>query len=172
MIARYIERYRQHHDLMTRPLLNQIESARDADLEAVTRAERLRTDYWHRVRELLSHFDFIITPAVGVPAFRLDEPLPDRVGDRPVERFYDVFLTSYAFSVTGLPAMSIPCGYTNTGLPVGLQIVGPRLREDVLLGIAAAFARAHPEHYRKPVIDLAAAKPVAEAFASPGLVVR
>ena len=172
MIARYAERYERHRDVMTRPLLNQIEAARDVDVEAVARAERLRTDYWHRVRALLERHDFILTPAVGAPPFRLDRPLPDEVGGRRVERYYDVFLTAYAFSVTGLPAMSIPCGFTSEGLPVGLQVVGPRLREDLLLQFAASFAAAHPEHYRTPEIDLAAAKPIAAAFASPGLVVR
>ena len=172
MIARYAERYERHRDVMTRPLLNQIEAARDVDVEAVARAERLRTDYWRRVRALLERHDFILTPAVGAPPFRLDRPLPDEVGGRKVERFYDVFLTAYAFSVTGLPAMSIPCGLTSEGLPVGLQVVGPRLREDSLLLFAASFAAAHPEHYRTPEIDLAAAKPIATAFASPGLVVR
>lgn len=172
MIARYAERYERHRDVMTRPLLNQIEAARDVDVEAVARAERLRTDYWHRARALLERHDFILTPAVGAPPFRLDRPLPDEVGGRKVERFYDVFLTAYAFSVTGLPAMSIPCGLTSEGLPVGLQVVGPRLREDLLLLFAASFAAAHPEHYRTPEIDLAAAKPIAAAFASPGLVVR
>ena len=154
------------------PLLNQIEAARDADVEAVARAERLRTDYWHRVRALLERHEFIITPAVGAPPFRLDQPLPDAVGGRKVERYYDIFLTAYAFSVTGLPAMSIPCGFTSEGLPVGLQVVGPRLREDLLLRFAASFGAAHPEHFRTPEIDLAAAKPIAEAFSSPGLVVR
>ena len=68
--------------------------------------------------------------------------------------------------------MSIPCGFTSEGLPVGLQVVGPRLREDLLLRFAASFGAAHPEHFRTPEIDLAAAKPIAEAFSSPGLVVR
>ena len=172
MIARYAERYERHRDVMTRPLLNQIEAARDVDVEAVARAERLRTDYWHRVRALLARHEFILTPAVGAPPFRLDRPLPDEVGGRKVDRYYDVFLTAYAFSVTGLPAMSIPCGFTSEGLPVGLQVVGPRLREDLLLRFAASFAAAHPEHYRSPEVDLAAAKPVADAFSSPGLVVR
>ncbi len=172
MIARYTERYERHRDVMTPPLINQIEAAREVDVQAVARAERLRTDYWQRVRALLERHDFIITPACGAPAFRLDRPLPDEVGGRKVERYYDIFLTAYTFSVTGLPAMSIPCGFTSDGLPVGLQVVGPRLREDLLLRFAAGFAAAHPEHYRSPEVDPAAAIPVEEAFSSPGLVVR
>ena len=124
MIARYAERYERHRDVMTRPLLNQIEAARDVDVEAVARAERLRTDYWHRVRALLERHDFILTPAVGAPPFRLDRPLPDEVGGRKVERFYDVFLTAYAFSVTGLPAMSIPAGSRARGCPSACRSSG------------------------------------------------
>ena len=172
MIARYTERYERHRDVMTTPLINQIEAAQDVDVHAVTKAERLRTDYWQRVRALLERHDFIITPAVGAPAFRLDRPLPDEVGGRKVERYYDIFLTAYTFSVTGLPAMSIPCGFTSDGLPVGLQVVGPRLREDLVLRFAARVAAAHPEHYRSAEVDVAAARPIADSFSSPGLVVR
>ena len=172
MIGRYAERYDQHKDRMTPPLLNQIEAALALDLRAVTRSERLRTTYWHRVRRFLTRYDYIITPAVGAPAFRLDHPLPTEVGGRQVERFYDIFLTAYAFSVTGLPAMAVPCGFTSAGLPVGLQIVGPRLREDLVLQAAAAYAAACPHQFRRPEIDLTTAKPLGEAFSSPGFVVR
>ena len=172
MIGRYAERYDQHKDLMTPPLLNQIEAALSLDVRAVTRAERLRTEYWQQVRRFLERYDYIITPAVGAPAFRLDRPLPTEVGGRPVDRFYDIFLTAYTFSVTGLPAMAVPCGFSDAGLPVGLQIVGPRLREDLVLAAAAAYAEACPQHFRRPKIDVTVAAPLGDAFSSPGFVVR
>ena len=108
---------------------------------------------------------------MGAPAFRLDRPLPTQVGGRKVERYYDIFLTAYAFSVTGLPAMVVPCGFTQAGLPMGLQIVGPRLREDLVLQAAAAYAAACPQHFRRPTIDLSVAVPLGDAFSSPGFVV-
>ena len=172
MIGRYAERYDRHKDLMTPPLLNQIEAALPLDVRAVTRAERLRTEYWQQVRRFFAPYDYIMTPAVGAPAFRLDRPLPTEVGGRKVDRYYDIFLTAYAFSVTGLPAMAVPCGFTQAGLPVGLQIVGPRLREDLVLQAAAAYAAACPQHFRRPDIDLTVLTPLSEAFASPGFVVR
>jgi amidase len=58
-----------------------------------------------------------------------------------------VFFGCYASSVVGLPAMSVPCGFTSGGLPVGLQIVGRRLREDRVLEAAASYAAARPEHF-------------------------
>jgi Asp-tRNA(Asn)/Glu-tRNA(Gln) amidotransferase A subunit family amidase len=51
---------------------------------------------------------------------------------------------TYAFSVLGLPAISIPCGFTSGGLPVGLQIVGKRRAEAAVLRAAAAFEAAQP----------------------------
>ena len=51
---------------------------------------------------------------------------------------------TYAFSVLGLPAISIPCGFTSQGLPVGLQIVGRRRGEAAVLRAAAAFEAAQP----------------------------
>jgi amidase len=56
----------------------------------------------------------------------------------------------YLISVTGLPAMSIPCGFTEQGLPVGLQLVGPPAGDLKLLRIAAAIEHAHPLWRRSP----------------------
>jgi amidase len=172
MIGRYAERYDRHKDQMTPPLLTQIEAAFTLDVRDVTRSERLRTEYWQQVRRFLARYDYILTPACGAPAFRLDQPLPTEVGGRQVERYYDIFLTTYAFSVTGLPAMAVPCGFTQAGLPVGLQIVGPRLREDLVLQAAAAYAAACPQHFGRPEIDLTVAVPLDDVFSSPGFVVR
>ena len=68
--------------------------------------------------------DYVITPACGAPPFRLDEALPEVVGGKTVARFYDVFLTTYPFSFTGLPIVSLPSGTTAAGLPVGVQVRG------------------------------------------------
>ena len=120
MVARYADRLDVHRDRMTSQLINQVTDALKLDVRTITRAERLRTNYWHRVRAFLERYDYILTPTIPVPAFRLDQPLPTEIGGVPVERFYDVFLTTYAFSITGLPVMSVPCGLTSRGLPVGL----------------------------------------------------
>ena len=61
---------------------------------------------------------------------------------------------TYAFSVLGLPAISIPCGFTRAGVPVGLQIVGKRRGEAAVLRAAAAFEAAHPwAAHRPPAIE-------------------
>src|SRR6185503_20527577 len=55
-----------------------------------------------------------------------------------------------AFNVYGIPAISVPCGFTSTGLPVGLMIAGPRLSEGRVLALANAYERATGWHTRKP----------------------
>ena len=173
LIARLADRYDAHGNLMTSQITNQVEAAQNVDLRAVTQAERQRTAYWHRVRNLLEHYDFIMCPTVGVPAFRLDSPLPTHVGGRAVDHFYDVILTTYAFSITGLPALSVPCGFTTAGLPIGLQIVGPRQREDRVLALGAAYLSLHSEHLRSPPpIDASTKKPVSDEFVPLGVPVR
>jgi amidase len=153
MIARFAERVETHRAEMSEPLVRQVTDAHAFDVKAVARAERMRSAYYQRVRALLERYEYLLTPTAGVPAFRIDEPLPTRIGDRPVARFYDTFLFTYAFSVTGLPVISVPCGFTRAGLPVGLQIVGRRLREDSVLEAAAAMAAAAPDHYRQPPLE-------------------
>jgi amidase len=170
MVARYADRYDAHKEQMTAPLRNQIEAAFKLDVRAVTRAERLRTAYWHRVRAFMDRFDYMIAPSVGAPPFRLDRPLPDEVGGRKVKRFYDVFLGCYALSVTGLPIAQVPCGFTAAGLPVGFQLVARRQREDLALAAALAYEAANPQHFRRPEIDLAQAKPIPQTLPTPGMV--
>ncbi|MGD9831051.1 MAG: amidase [Hyphomicrobiaceae bacterium] len=169
MVARYADWLDVHADRMTSQLIGQVSDALKLDVRTITKAERLRTRYWQRLREFLERFDYLLTPTVGAPPFRLDQPLPTTVGGRPVTRYYDVFFGTYAFSVVGVPAMSVPCGYTSEGLPVGLQIIGRRLREDLVLGAAAAYAGACPQHFaRRPPASEPIAPPSAE-LVTPGM---
>ena len=173
MIARYADRVEADGARMTAPLLSQVAAAATFDVRAVARAERLRSAYYQRVRAFLERYDHVLTPTAGVPAFRLDDPLPTEIGGRPVARYYDAFLFTYAFSVVGLPAISVPCGFTRAGLPVGLQIVGRRLRDDAVLEAAAALAAAAPEPYRRPPLDrLPAPGALGGDLATPGFALR
>ena len=150
MVGRYAHRVEAARSKMTPHLLEQVDEALTLDLKTVTEAERLRTRYWHRVRALLERCDYIVTPAIGAPAFLLDEPLPTMVAGREVAKFYDVYRFTYAFSVVGLPVAAVPCGFTRDGLPVGLQIAARRLADEAALEAAAAFMRACPEFVVTP----------------------
>jgi len=172
MVARYAERYDEFRDLMTLQLRNQVEAALKMDVRSIVRAERLRTGYWRRISRIMARFDYVLTPSCGAPPFRLDEPLPQCVGGRKVARFYDVFLTTYAFSITGLPMISLPAGLTRAGLPVGVQLAARRLREDSAIEAGRSYAAATPGLFRRPTVDVARALPIPPMLPTPGMVLR
>jgi aspartyl-tRNA(Asn)/glutamyl-tRNA(Gln) amidotransferase subunit A len=97
------------------------------------------------MQEILSRIDaehdLLITPTTATPPFPLEQP---HVNGRPVGKAMQRSYLTYAFSVLGLPAISIPCGFTSQGLPVGLQIVGKRRGETAVLRAAAAFEALQP----------------------------
>ena len=169
MVARHADRYDHFADRMPVALRNQVSGALTTSLRTATQAERGRTAYWHRVRTLLTEYDYIVTPAVGAPPFRLDAPLPTEVGGKAVDRYYDTILSVYAFSITGLPAIVVPCGFTSNGLPVGLQIVGRWHRDDFVLEAAAAYAAVSADCFRRPEIDFSTLVPVLAGFETPGV---
>ncbi|MFA7437506.1 amidase [Castellaniella sp.] len=169
IVARFSTLVRDHGNLLTTQLIGQLEDALKLDLKSVAQAERLRTQYWQRVRAFQDRYDLILTPTVGAPPFRLDEPLPDKVGNQPVARYYDIFLLVYAFTLLGLPAASVPCGYTASGAPAGLQIVGRRMREDQVLNAASAYTHFQPHVLQRRPIRLDEAVELDYHISTPGM---
>jgi Asp-tRNA(Asn)/Glu-tRNA(Gln) amidotransferase A subunit family amidase len=104
------------------------------------------------VREFLEPRDVWLTPTVAVPPFPIEHPHVLEVNGRPVGKAMQRSHLTYGFSVLGLPAISIPCGFTRAGLPVGLQIVSKRRGEATVLRAAAAFEAARPWSQRIPAV--------------------
>lgn len=130
-----------------------VQVAKRLSLLDVARAEALRSRLWERVHAFFQRYDFLVSPTTQTPAFDLEKPYPDVIAGRQIENNVDAFLLTYAISLTGLPAISIPCGFTAAGLPVGMQIVGRWRDEAGVLRAAAAFERAAPwAHLRPPVV--------------------
>ena len=92
--------------------------------------------------------DVLVTPTTPVPAPAIDElkQNPDLL--RPRELL--LLRNTRPVNVWGLPAISVPCGFTNAGLPIGLQIIGPHWREDRVLQLAHAYEQATDWHKRSP----------------------
>jgi aspartyl-tRNA(Asn)/glutamyl-tRNA(Gln) amidotransferase subunit A len=86
-------------------------------------------------------FDLLVTPTLAVPAFSVGQEVPE---PGPGKRWMDWTPFSYPFNLTQQPAASIPCGFTRAGLPIGLQIVGPRYADALVLRAARAFESVHP----------------------------
>jgi len=101
-----------------------------------------------RMRQFHERFDVLLTPALAVPAFDVGLLAPERPGS--VARWTDWTPFTFPFNLTQQPAMAVPCGLTADRLPVGLQIVGPLHREEIVLRVASAFERATDHARRRP----------------------
>ena len=103
---------------------------------------------WHR---LMDRYDLLITPAVSVAAFPADRLNPEHWPQHEWD-WVQWAEFSYPFNFSNQPAASIPCGFTQAGLPVGLQVVGKRFDDLGVLQASAAFEEARPWADKRPPV--------------------
>jgi aspartyl-tRNA(Asn)/glutamyl-tRNA(Gln) amidotransferase subunit A len=97
-----------------------------------------------RARDFFASVDLLVTPTTPIPAPAIADLRKDPAALRPAELI--LLRNTRPFNVWGLPAISVPCGFTKSGLPIGLQIAGPHWREDLVLRLAQAYERATEWH--------------------------
>jgi Asp-tRNA(Asn)/Glu-tRNA(Gln) amidotransferase A subunit family amidase len=144
--------FRAKRDLLTPTFAAFIEPGLDLTLRDLIAGQVAVTEFLETVAgPALAGFDLLATPTVAVPAFSKDLPLgPDRVAGEPIHPHLSWCFT-WPFNLTGQPAVSIPCGWSPEGLPVGLQLAGPRGADARVLLAARAIERAAPWATRRPL---------------------
>jgi len=115
-------------------------------------AEAKRTELYHRVMGFLEDYDFLVLPVSQVPPFSVDVEWVREINGVRMETYIDWMATCYAITCTGLPAVSVPAGFTADGLPIGLQIVGRHHRDFEVLQLAYAFERVSRFGERRPAV--------------------
>jgi aspartyl-tRNA(Asn)/glutamyl-tRNA(Gln) amidotransferase subunit A len=120
-----------------------IEKGMKITRESYEKALRDRPVQVTKVKEVFQQIDALLTPTMPTVA-----PLLTETSD-VYERGRQFTLP---FSFTGLPSISVPCGFSPAGLPIGLQIVSNELQECLLVRIAAAFERTTEFHTRRPIL--------------------
>jgi amidase len=118
-----------------------------ADLE---RAARARAALDARITAFFAAHEFLVLPTVQMLPFDVEIEWPREISGVPMHTYIDWMASCYAISCTGLPAISVPCGFSADGLPVGLQIVGRHDRDADVLAVARAFERATELARRHP----------------------
>lgn len=142
----------QWADQMDPLLVERIQNAQRYTLANVARAEEARTVIYHTVRLFFQRYDLLVLPTTAVPPWPVEAGYPVEVNGRPIESAYEILLLTLVWNITGQPAISVPCGWTMDGLPVGLQIVGWRYADALVLRAAAAFEAARPwGQFRPPL---------------------
>ncbi len=132
----------EHRALMNDSVVWNIEEGRKLTGPDLGRAEVKRTRLYHRVRQFLERYEFLVCPVNQVPPFDVKQPWVREIDGVPMTTYLDWMRSCYYISVTGLPAISVPCGFTRDGLPVGVQIVGRHLADVDVLQLAHAFEQA------------------------------
>lgn len=120
------------------------------DGAAVAQAERARSQLFARMQALLQQYDFLIAPVSQVLPFPVATEYPTEIAGVGMESYIAWMRSCYRITITGHPALSLPCGFTDDGLPVGLQIVGKYRGERELLAFAHMLEQANPVGQRRP----------------------
>jgi Asp-tRNA(Asn)/Glu-tRNA(Gln) amidotransferase A subunit family amidase len=127
--------------------------AKYSAVEFYTAAHITRNQYYVSMMRFFQDYDLLLSPTLTVPPFPHPEQAagPPAVADQTGNALLGWLLT-YPFNMTGQPAISVPCGFSDAGLPIGAQIVGRRLEDTRVLQAAAAYEQAAPWAERRPGI--------------------
>ncbi len=131
-----------HRHQMKDTVIEEIERGLALTGSDVAGAQAERTRLHCRVVDFFELHDALLLPTVQVLPFDVDRPYPTEIEGHVMSTYTDWMASCYSITVTGCPAISVPCGVGPSGLPVGLQIVTPRGSDRRTLALAAAFEEA------------------------------
>ena len=130
-----------------------VEQGLRLSVDDLARASIAHSALLERVAAFFDDYDFLICPAAQVPPFPIEQEWVSSINGVELPTYLDWMGVCWAITVTGCPAISVPAGFTDDGLPVGVQIVGRRWADLAVLQLARAFETATGHGLRKPRID-------------------
>jgi aspartyl-tRNA(Asn)/glutamyl-tRNA(Gln) amidotransferase subunit A len=150
--ARVADRWPAERERFDPSLVVQIEAGMRWSAVDFVRAANVRRTLNEAFVRFFTRYDLLLTPTVTAPPPPVTVEAHAEIAGRKVTRLGWLAFT-FPLSLIGYPAASVPCGWTREGLPVGLQIVAPRLAEPLVLRAAAAFEAIAPWVHRRPPLD-------------------
>ena len=148
----YAELLETHRDQIKDTVIWNIEEGKKLSGVEIGRAEIKRTQLYQRIREFMEKSEFLVLPVSQVPPFDIRQRYVTEINGVDMETYIDWMKSCYYISVTGLPSISVPCGFTSEGLPVGIQIVGRHQDDFGVLQLAYAFEQSTGFWKQKPTI--------------------
>ncbi|MET0886576.1 MAG: amidase family protein [Mycetocola sp.] len=133
-----------HRDELGPLMVENVDLGRTMILKDFTRARARRTELYHRFDSLFGDIDVLASPAVAVVPFDIDEPWVRSINGVRQPDYLEWMRTAWRITPTGFTAMSVPCGFTPDGLPVGMQLIARPRSELVMLRLAHEFERRRP----------------------------
>ncbi len=167
-LGTHLARFREQPERLGANVRANVEEGLRYTLEDHSRATATQTRIYRAFGDFFGRHDVLLSPAITLSPRPWREPHPAQIDGVPTRSYFHWLALAYGVTLAGHPALSLPLGVDEAGLPFGLQIVGPRGGDALVLGVAAAIeaACASDPVLRRPVPDLdrlAAARPIAEA---------
>jgi amidase len=134
LIAQMMESIlQQHRERIAPEIIWNIEKGLAVTNAQLLDAERVRSRLYRRMEDFFKNYDLLLCPTVSVPPFPKDQRYVEVIAGQPTQTYIDWIAITFAITMTSCPALSLPVGFTETGLPVGLQVIGPPRGEAALL---------------------------------------
>lgn len=152
MAASRAELLRTHRDQMKDTVIWNIEQGMKLTAAEIGAAEIKRAALYERVRKFMETYEFMVFPVSQHPPFDVTQPYLTEVAGVQMDTYIDWMRSCYYITATGHPAISVPCGFTDEGLPVGIQIVGRHQSEFAVLQLAYAFQETTGFWKQRPAI--------------------
>lgn len=140
---------RKKRELMDPNLVQVAEKAEKRSMMDYLAAVNERMALSERMSLFHTRYDLLVTPALPITAFKTNREVPE---DWPNTRWPTWTPFTYPFNMTGQPAISVPCGFSSDGLPIGIQIVGARFDDKRVLQAAHAYQQAAPLTDKRPAL--------------------
>lgn len=141
-----------HRDLLGAELIANTEAGRQYTLADYVAAREERTRLYSGMAELFERIDVLAAPVVAVLPFPAEERWPREINGATQLDYLDWMRASWRISATGFTAISVPCGFSPGGLPVGIQFIAPPHHEARILSLAAQFEQVLPAWRRTPEV--------------------
>ena len=141
-----------HRDQIKDTVIWNAEVGRKLTGPQISRVEVKRAALYHRMTAFMEEHEFLVLPVSQVPPFDVTTEYITEINGQKMETYIDWMKSCYYISATGHPAISVPCGFTPEGLPVGVQIVGMRNDDFGVLQLAAAFEKETETAKKRPPI--------------------
>ena len=139
------DRLKEHPEMFGDDIRRRLEDGTKTPLTDYILARRTQAEIRKKLEQFFETYDFLILPTTPIAA-------PTIEGHDAVEQAGRLTRFTAPFNLSGLPALSLPCGFTKEGLPIGLQIVSRAWGESKVLNIGHAFEQATEWHKRMPIL--------------------
>jgi aspartyl-tRNA(Asn)/glutamyl-tRNA(Gln) amidotransferase subunit A len=150
--AYHAEYVKKSPELYQPETLKRIRGGEDVTTATYIQARQQVDQYRHNIRKVFETVDLLVTPTTPVTPFTISELLADMDNLRTKEIL--TLRNTRPFNILGLPSISVPCGFTKSGLPIGIQISGAPWAEANVLRLAQAYEQQTDCHKKRPKLDV------------------